>query len=270
MTRFTDSFEKKVKQTIEKYDLATKKEKIIVACSGGKDSTTTLYLLKKFGYNIEAFHINLGIGEWSKKNLSNAQSICKRLGVMLHITNIKDEICKTITELKENRCRICSINKRYILNKKARELGGEKLAIGHNLDDEAESIMMNLLRGNLEFGLGAGPKTGLIKDKKFVQRIKPLFFCTNKETRRYSKEMEFPVLLEPCPHSAFVYRRQIRNWLNKLETKDKNIKRNIVKWHLNKLPELKKKHKKEQKLRYCRICGEPTRNDICKRCELLI
>ena len=192
-----EKFEEKVKKTIEQNKLANKKEKIIAACSAGKDSTTVLYLLKKLGYNIEALHIDLGIGEWSEKNLSNVKKICEKLDVKLNIIPIKKEIGKTISEIIENKCRICSINKRYLLNKKARELGGKKLAMGHNLDDEAESVMMNLFRGNVELGLGTGPKIGLIKDPKFVQRIRPLFFCRNEETKKYSQQMKFPISIEP-------------------------------------------------------------------------
>ena len=53
-----DEFEEKVRDTIIRYRLADKNDKITVACSGGKDSTTTLYLLKKFGYDVEAFTID--------------------------------------------------------------------------------------------------------------------------------------------------------------------------------------------------------------------
>jgi len=267
--KFIELFEKKVKQTIEKYKLTNKKEKIIVACSGGKDSTTALYLLNKFGYNTEALHIYLGIGKWSEKNLANVKKICERLEVKLHIIPIKKEIGKTILEIRENKCRICSINKRYLLNKKARELGGKKLVMGHNLDDEAESIMMNLFKGNVELGLGTGPKTGLLQDKKFVQRIKPLFFCRNEETKKYAKLVKLPILIESCPCSTDVFRRKIRNWLNAMEKKDKKVKENVVHWFLARLPELRKRYTGKDELKYCERCGEPSRRKICKRCELM-
>lgn len=266
---FIESFEKKVKETITKHKLADKKEKIIVACSGGKDSCTLLFLLKKFGFNLEALHINLGIGSWSEKNQRNAEKICDEMGVKLNTVYMKDFVGKNISEISENKCRVCSINKRWLLNKKARELGGKKLAMGHNLDDEAESILMNVFRGNIIMGLGTGPKIGILQDKKFVQRIRPLYFCKNTETKKYAEEKGFAFSSEICPCSPDVFRRQIRNWLKKLEVKNSEIKENIVKWFLERLPELRKKYSSKTELKYCSRCGEPSRNEICKRCEVL-
>ncbi len=271
MTKFIQNFEKKVKETIQKYKLANKKEKIIVACSGGKDSTTTLYLLKKFGYNIEALIIDLHIGEWSKKNLENIKSFCKELGVKLHVIDMKKELGKDIHKLKTRKvCFICGINKRWLLNKKSRELGAKKVAMGHNLDDEAESILMNLFRGNIEFGLNSGPKVLMsAKEKKFVQRIRPLFFLLNKDVKKYSQDMKLPILHQLCPHSKYSYRRQIRTLLNKLSLEDSKVKSKIVKWFMEKQPELREKYASKDSVNYCEKCGEPCRNVICKKCELM-
>ena len=79
--KFIKEFEKKVKKTIEDYNLFSKKDKIIVACSGGKDSTVALYLLNKIITNrkvsIEAIHVDVGIGNFSKENLKNLKLFCK-------------------------------------------------------------------------------------------------------------------------------------------------------------------------------------------------
>jgi uncharacterized protein (TIGR00269 family) len=274
---FIKQFEEKVKNTIEKYHLANKKNKIIVACSGGKDSTTALYLFKKFGYNVEALIIDLLIGEWSKKNLENLKRFCKKHKIKLQIINMRKEfgcsICYIRQGIQEKKklsnCMICGVIKKWLLNKKARELKADKLATGHNLDDEAETIIMNNLKGGLQLGINLGPKTGIIRDKKFVCRIKPLYFCTNKEIKRYSKIMKFPVLYDPCPCSINTFRKEVRKIIPKLEKHNPEVKMNIVKNFLELLSILRENYKSDKKLKYCRLCEEPSRNDVCKRCKLI-
>lgn len=273
---FIKKFESQVKNTIEKYKLAKKKDKILVAISGGKDSTTVLYLLKKFGYKVEALHINLLMGDWSKKNLKNVKEFCKANNIKLHVFSIRNEIGYSICYVKSivqqktklKQCTICGIIRRNIINKKARELKATKLATGHNLDDEAQTIIMNWMKGNPSLSINMGPVTGTIQDKKFVTRIKPLYFQKEKDIRKYSEIMKFPVLYQRCPCVFSATRHEIRNKLDELEKKDSNIKENIVK---NFLAIQKKLREKEQKgkLIYCQVCGEPSRNKICNTCKIL-
>lgn len=275
--KFISTFEQKVKKTIKDYSLCSKKEKIIVACSGGKDSTTVLYLLHKFGYNVEGMMIDLLIGDWSKKNLDNVRKFCLEKGIKLNIIDLKKEIgcsmcsIRSKVQAKQNlsNCMICGVIKRWLINKKARELGGVKLATGHNLDDESETVLMNLLKGNLKLSLNSGPVTGLVKDKKFVARIKPLYFCLNEDIKKYSELMGFPVIYEPCPHRADSFRVRVRKELEEMEKKEPKAKENIVKAFLNMLPALRKKYGVNKKIDYCSICGEPSRSGICKMCELV-
>jgi len=276
-TGFVQQFEKKVKNTVREHRLANKKDKIIVACSGGKDSTTTLYLLDKFGYKVEALIIDLLIGEWSEKNLENLKEFCKKSEIKLHVINMRKEfgcsICYIRAGIQEKaklkNCTICGVVKRWLMNKKARELGATKLATGHNLDDEAETLLMNLFTGNPELTCRLGPKGGLVKNKKFVQRIKPLYLCTNAEIRRYSKKMKFPVLYDPCPCSTESFRREVRNWLAELEKRHGELKTPLVENFLEILPALRKNCKQDKGVRLCKTCGEPSKNEICKRCKLI-
>jgi uncharacterized protein (TIGR00269 family) len=285
------AFEKRVKGTIERYGLLSKKDRVLVACSGGKDSTTTLYILHKLGYDVEALSIDLHIGDYSKRNIENIKGFCREQKIKLHLVDLRDEFGSSICYIREgiqgkkklSNCTICGVVKRWILNRKAREFGATRLATGHNLNDESETVLMNLLKGNPELGLGMGPKTGYTNDGSFVQRIKPLYFCTNEEVRAYSEFMGFPVVYEPCPCSVGVFRRKIRNELKELEKAYPDIRLRLVRNFLKMLPGLRERYSTgskgkrgsdgkmgvECKIGRCELCGEPSRNKLCRLCSLI-
>ena len=231
------ALETKFKQTLKKIKL-NKKEKILVALSGGKDSTVTAYLLKKFGYNIEGFHINLSMGDYSKKCLDAVEKLCKQLGIKLHTYNIKNEMggsmCYIRTSIQTTHgkglknCAICGVIKKWIMNKEARRLKAKYIATGHNLDDEAQTFLMNIFKGSPKLSANSGPITRNLPDKKnkFIPRIKPLFYVAENDIREYSKEKKLPVVYDKCPCALDSYRIQVRGFLDTLSSKDKE---NIIK-----------------------------------------
>jgi uncharacterized protein (TIGR00269 family) len=262
--QFVKQFEKRVKDTIENYKLINKRDRVMVACSGGKDSTTMLYLLKKFGYRIEAIFIDLHLGNYSKKNLKNVKLFCKKNNVKLHKFSFRGEfgcsVCYMKSVLKSknivmNSCNICGVLRRWLLNKKARELKATKLVTGHNLDDEVETIFMNFFSGNINLSLRLGPITGVIEDEKFVPRVKPLYFCTNEEVAKYSKLMQFPVLYEKCPCSVDAYRGNYRRFINEIEEKHPGTKLKIVTNFLRIIPELREFYKTDKRLSIVKFVG---------------
>ena len=273
--KFVEDIEKNITATIRDYHLLAKKDKIIVACSGGKDSIAVLYLLKKFGYDISALILDLEIGKWSKKNLDNSCAFCDEHDIKLHRICAKDELgfsiehlmtCVKAKKAVEN-CTVCGVIKRWLINKKARDLGADKLVTGHNLDDEAQTVFMNILKGNPQLSAGMGPKSGIGAQDMFVQRVKPLYFCTDKELKRYTEIMGFRILYARCPLSGAVFRRDIKNCLDEFEKSYPDVKRNIVQKYLSMKPALVKAC--GGKIKRCNVCGEPARGDVCKACEFL-
>jgi len=278
--KFIRKIESKVKRTIREYKLLDhKKDKIIVAASGGKDSMTALYLLHKFKYDVEALMVDLRIGNWSEINRKNTEKFCKKHGIKLHVIDIQEELgysmcyirtaIKSKTKLKN--CTICGVLRRWLVNKKARELRATKLVTGHNLDDEAQTVLMNIFKKNTSLNVGLGPKSGVREDKKFVQRIKPLYFLYEKDIKKYAKIMKFPVQYKKCPCISEAFRKDVRALLDKLEKRIIEVKGNIVLNFLETLPLLKKEYasKSNTKLKYCKNCGEPSRDQVCYACKLI-
>jgi uncharacterized protein (TIGR00269 family) len=166
-------------------------------------------------------------------------------------------------------CTICGVLRRYLLNKYARKLKATKLATGHNMNDEAQAVVMNLLKNNLELLARQGPSTGISKDRKFVQRVKPLYFVPEDEVIEYSKASNFPVNYSACPCRVGVYRCLIDEQLSKYEAKKPGTHQNILKWLLSVSPLLKKEFRSKGRQSYCKACGEPARKEKCMACQIL-
>jgi len=273
--RFIRHFEAKVEETIKKHRLLSRRDKVVVAVSGGKDSTTALYVLHKLGYNVEAMLIDQLLGEYSRKNLSNIRSFCGRLGVKLHVIPMREEFGCSVCYMKSvldgkgvrmSTCMICGVIRRSILNRRAREAGATKLATGHNLDDEAQTFLMNMAHGNIMLSAKLGPTTGVVKDGRFIPRVKPLYYCLEEETTRYSKIMKFPVQYQPCPCSRDSFRTLVKESLNRLETLNPGAKAAFVESFLKVLPNLRREYKRVGGLRECVGCGEPSSGSKCKVC----
>ena len=267
---FIEAFEDKVKKTIRQYSLFERNDKIAVAASGGKDSTTVLYLLKKLGFKPTAIAIDEGISGYRDNTLLDLKKFCKDNDIELKITSYKENFGFTLDEFlsknsKQIPCMPCGILRRYLLNKASR--GFDKIATGHNLDDEAQSIFMNMAKSNVHLLARLGPSTGVITDSKFTPRVKPLYMCSEKEVATYSFLKEFPIKYTECPNAPKSYRAAIRDNLNELEAKHPGTKLGIVHSFLKLMPALKQTPV-ESELSYCKECSEPSSKDICSACSI--
>jgi uncharacterized protein (TIGR00269 family) len=274
-SHFNRYFEKKVRKCIRLYNLIDKKDKILIALSGGKDSLSLAYILnqilKPTKIKLEALIIDEGS---RKEEIKAAEKLCKKLKIKLHKTTYKKEFKFTLFDIAEKLkgvpCAACGTLRRSLINKKARELKATKLATGHNLDDEAQSILMNQFKANMAISARLGPVTGITDDPKFVRRIKPLYFLTEAEVETFAKINNLSPGKKICPFRCGSFRKSVMIFLNDFEKKYPGTKHGIVKSFLEILPLLKKGYSKT-KLKYCKICKEPCSqpDNICQSCKII-
>lgn len=276
---FLKLFEKRVRKTIRTNKLLKVTDKTAVALSGGKDSTALLYILNKLSKKaprseLIAISIDQGIGKFDN-GLNSARKICKELEISQYIYSFKKEFGFTLDEIIERSkklenpapaCSYCGVLRRKLLNEKARELGVTKIATGHNLDDEVQTGFMNFIRGDLNRMARMGPLVGILKNKNFIPRIKPLRECPENEVLLYAKLKELKFQKVKCPYSEEAFRRTIREVVDRIEENHPGSKFQILR-SIDKLVKILRE-RKFGKIGKCKICNGLTSGEICKFCEI--
>ena len=285
-SHFTRMFESRVKRTVREYRMLKKGDRVAVGLSGGKDSCVMLHMLHKISkslpFEIFAITIDEGIAGYRNATLEVAKRECKKLGIPLTVIDFHKEFGKTLDKLlsekgAERSCSFCGVMRRYALNKYARKLGATKLAIGHNSDDVAQTVFMNLMRNEQAEKIGRfGPVAGAVEDEAFVLRIKPLFTTPERDVAAYAMMKEIEIEFSECPYAKFAFRQYVRQMLNASEEKYPGTKLRIVSAFLaqNRLMLDGAKYRVEKagekrSVRKCVACGEPTSGKVCNLCAIL-
>lgn len=279
---FVRTIERKVRATISKYNMLKFDDRIAVAVSGGKDSVSLLHVLAKIEEDYPkasmiVVSIDEGIRGYRDEALKIAVENCKRLDVEHHIVSFKEIYGLTLDEIVEKLrsadgqkltpCAYCGVLRRKALNIAARDVGADKLATAHTLDDEVQTALLNMLHGDVLRLAREKPITDEVHPK-LVPRIKPFCEVPERETALFAfvKKIRFQSI--PCPYASEAMRNEIRLFLNRMEAGHAGIKFTLFNSIERIRPALEGLVKKEN-LRECRKCGEPTAQDICKACELL-
>jgi len=279
---FCKSTENKVRTTISKYDMFNHNDEIMVGVSGGKDSTTLLHILAKVEKDFPeatllAVTVDEGIRGYRDEALRAAEKNCRRLGVKHTVASFKEMYGYKLDEIvamtrKERKkglapCSYCGVLRRRALNTAAREADADKLATAHNLDDEAQTILLNILHGDVwrisrVKPVLAEPHPGLIR------RVKPLCEVPEREVALYAYLRKIEFQSTPCPYARTALRSDVRTMLNRMEEKHPGTKFTIFRSMERVRPALEAVAE-EAKIRECKLCGEPTVGEVCKPCEML-
>lgn len=277
---FIELIERRVKKTIRENNLIKKREHIVVGVSGGKDSLTCLYILKKyFGKTnkITALMVDEGIPGYRDKAIQAGIKSCEKWNVNYVVTSYQKEFGATMKKIQKKRielhqnsspCSYCGVLRRKTLNRYALKLKADKLATGHNLDDEAQSILMNVFDNNLFGFKRIGVVSGTQKIKGFVPRIKPLYDIPENEVLLYASFLGIEHYShECCPFSGPAKRNKFRAMIDSFELSYPGTKHSIISFFKKIKKELKKEMSKE--LSFCEKCGEPCKKNVCNACKKL-
>jgi uncharacterized protein (TIGR00269 family) len=272
---FCEFVEKRVKHELRRQLSLERNDKIAVAVSGGKDSTVALHLLSQIlgrrkATQISAVTVDEGIAGYRAPSLPIIAENCRVLDVEHIVVSFKNLYGSTMDEIaKANRelaaCSYCGVLRRSAMNRAARAWGASYLATGLNLDDTAQSILMNFARGDTERLARLGPHKKV--QPGLIRRIQPLRTIPESETTLYAliKKMRYHDL--ECPYAPEALRNDYRNVLFLLEDKYPGTRHSILKSYDDMLPALSERFPSAE-LNTC-VCGEPTISKRCKACELM-
>jgi uncharacterized protein (TIGR00269 family) len=265
--------EGRVATTIREENQVKPGDRIAVGLSGGKDSTALLVVLSRLlpawpGADLVAITIDEGIAGYRADTIQAAESLTGRLGVDHRMVSFRDLVGDDLDTLLLGRetqaCTICGILRKKALMDAARAAGATVIATGHNLDDEAQSVLMNALRGDLPRLLR---NTGTGRSSLFLPRIKPLAAITEKEIAAYLFVQGFFSVLPECPYTHYALRAEVRTMLAGLETRHPGTMQHLVEskkrigLYCSGTPVM-------EPLNRCRECGDPCSGDICQFCRL--
>ncbi|HWQ19781.1 MAG TPA: TIGR00269 family protein [Methanotrichaceae archaeon] len=270
---FTESFEQKVEEAMHKGHMIEKGDLIAVALSGGKDSTALLHILNKIlsqdDVELVAITIDEGIKGYREDTIRSARKITADLGIRHVVVSFKDKLGLDLDEIvvgrKEAPCTFCGVFRKTLLNRTAKELGATKVATGHDLDDEAQSIAMNYLKADIERLARFAPRR---VQKGLVPRIKPIKDIPEREVALYCMVQGFYVKMAECPYASLSFRSDVRDMLNGLEKRFPGTKHSLLRGFEAISDPLAGRYPQID-LKECRVCGEPCIKDLCKACELL-
>lgn len=207
------------------YSMLEDGDKILVALSGGKDSLTLLQLMAersrifKPRISIIAAHVTM-INIPYKADTGYLKEFCQSLGVELHILESGFDAS---TDTRKSPCFLCSWNRRKALFTLAQERGCNKIALGHNMDDFIETMLMNVT-----FQGAFSAMAPVMKMEKFpITVIRPLCLVNENDVEEYAKESNFPQQIKNCPYEESSNRKAMKDLLAHLERLNPEARYNL-------------------------------------------
>mgnify|MGYP004609061213 FL=1 len=215
-----------VRKAVDDYHMIAEGDKIAVGISGGKDSLTLLYALSSLRrfyphpFDLVAVTVDLGL---ANLDLTEIKKLCEKLEVPY--TVVKTQIGQIVFEQRQenNPCALCAKMRKGALNEAMKQLGCNKIAYAHHMDDVVETMMLSLLyEGRFHT---FSPVTYL--DDTGLTVIRPLIYMKEADVIGFVRKYKVPVVKSPCPADGHTKREYVKQLLKQLNTENPGVKQRM-------------------------------------------
>lgn len=212
--RLVHKIKDKFNKGVVKYGLLEDGDKILVGVSGGKDSLALLEFMAgrarifKPRFSVEGIYIKVKNVPY-KSDERYLLDYAARLGVKLHV---RETSFDESTDNRHSHCFLCSWNRRKMLFQTAKELGCNKIALGHHMDDILQTLLMNMT-----FHGSFSTMPPLLKMDKFdMTIIRPFCLVHEADLKELARIRGFKKQLTPCPYEEESHRADMKGVLKRL------------------------------------------------------
>lgn len=267
---FVEFFRNQVREAIRRHRMVTRDDRILVAVSGGKDSLALWDVLLEEGYRTSGLYLDLGIFDYSVESRQKCEAFARARGAELIVSSVAEEVGAGVPVIKDVTrrppCSGCGLSKRYLMNRAALARGFDVVATGHNLDDEAATLLGSVLHWQTDALARQSPALPSTHPK-LVRRVKPLYRLTERETAAYAFLRRIDYIVEECPFAKGATSIAHKEILSRMEDASPGAKHNFVYGFLERArPAFERAEAVE--LQECARCGQVTTGTLCAFCKL--
>jgi cytoplasmic tRNA 2-thiolation protein 1 len=278
---FVRSIESKAAKTISKYSMIEYGDKVAVGVSGGKDSLSLLYVLKMLfdqhpnnGNELVAVTIDEGIKGYRDESLQIVKDFCAQLRIESKILSYQslfgidmDQAMIQRSSQKISSCSICGTFRRRAIDIAAETVEADVVATAHNMDDQLQTFMINLLAGDVE-RIGWIYPEPVQYTQTGMKKVKPFVEIYEYDIAFYALQRGIPFQSEECPYMNESIRTDLREFFNRLERDHPGIKYNAYS-SMTKISKVLRSSMPSPETNKCSRCGRVSTGDVCSVCRTL-
>lgn len=215
-----------MRRAVDDYGMIADGDRIAVGISGGKDSLTLLTglaeLRRFYPHPFSLVGVTVDMG-FPGSDFSVIADFCRELNVPYHVE--RTDIARIIFEERRepNPCSLCARMRRGVLHGAAKDLGCNKVALGHHFDDAVETFMLNLF---FEGRLGCFSPVTYLSNRDLTM-IRPLLYAKEKDVEYFVRKNPLPVVESRCPEDKHTERENMKALLRTLERENPGLRHRI-------------------------------------------